>query len=191
VEPVYRLQRKKFKEHREALARYEEEKAEYERQKRKGTAPGPCPQPPRCSRVVCSDTTIERLGDLLEDNSRGLLLSRDELGAWLGSFERYRACGSDLLNWLELHRAGRLVVDRKSAGGRTTFVPRAAVSVAGTIQPSILAAALRVEHWESGLVARLLPAMPPRKPKRWSDLEIHPDTQKGYEDLLGNLYSST
>src|SRR5262249_5136593 len=139
---------------------------------------------------VCSDTTVERLGELLEENPRGLLCARDELSGWLGSFSRYKgnAAGSDLPAWLEFHRAGPVTIDRKTSEKKTLFIDRAAVSVCGTIQPGILAKAMRGDFLDSGLVARLLLAMPPKARKQWRDLDIDPFTAGAYEQLLESLY---
>ena len=69
---------------------------------------------------------------------RGLLLSRDELGGWIASFDQYKArAGSDTANWLSMHRAGPITIDRKT-GRRIIHVPRVAVSVTGGIQPEVL-----------------------------------------------------
>jgi hypothetical protein len=144
---------------------------------------------PAC-RVLCADVTIERLAEILEDNPRGVLLARDELNGWLGSFIRYKgkAGGSDLPHWLELHRAGPVFVDRKTGTRRELSVPRAAVSVTGGIQPAVLARALTADHQDSGLLARLLLAMPPRLPKRWSDAEVSSEVRAAYELLLRRLH---
>ena len=76
-------------------------------------------------------------------------------------------------------------MDRKASG--TVYVPRAAVSVAGTIQPGTLADVLTGEHWESGLAARLLLAHPPELPKRWSDRTPAPATLQRYAETVNAL----
>jgi hypothetical protein len=93
-------------------------------------------------RVICSDITIEKLAEILEDNPAGTLVARDELAGWFHSFTRYKgkAGGTDLPNWLEMYRAGTIVVDRKTGERRTLIVPHAAVSVTGSIQPGVLPA---------------------------------------------------
>ena len=134
-------------------------------------------------RVVCSDTTIEGLAEILADNPRGLLTERDELSGWFDSFTRYkgRGGGTDQPHWLQLHRAGPILYDRKTGERRHVHVRRAAVSLCGTVQPGILGRALCPEHVEAGLAARLLLAWPPRTRKRWTDLRIDPDTTREYE----------
>jgi hypothetical protein len=87
-----------------------------------------------------------------------------------------------------MFRAEALVLDRKTGDRPTTFVPCVAVSVTGTIQPGILVKVLTAKHLESGLAARLLLAMPPKLPKRWSEDEIHPEVRQAYEDVLRKLY---
>jgi hypothetical protein len=158
-------------EFKEKAARYQEELQDWKERKKKakddGEDLGEAPEPPILQRVVCSDTTIEKLAEILDENPRGTLLARDELAGWLGSFSRYKAkgAGSDVPNWLEMFRAGTVVVDRKTGEKKTLFVHRAAVSVAGGIQPGVLAKAQTPELLDAGLAARLLMAMPPKLPK--------------------------
>src|SRR5262249_50060623 len=144
---------------------------------------------PVLRRVVCSDTTIEKLAEILEDNPRGTLVARDELAGWLGSFSRYKGKqgGTDLPNWLEMYRAGTVIVDRKTAERRTLFISRAAVSITGGIQPGVLARALTPEFLDAGLAARLLMALPPKQPKRWSDDEVDLEVEQAYQDALEKL----
>jgi hypothetical protein len=117
------------------------------------------------------------------------LVARDELSGWIGSFTKYKGKqgGSDVPNWLELNRGGTLVVDRKTGERRTLFVKRAAASVTGGIQPGILAKALTADLLDSGLAARLLLCWPPRMPKRWSEAELDPSTERAWSGLLDRL----
>ncbi len=71
-----------------------------------------------------------------------------------------------------MYDASPLRIDRKTGDKQTIYIPRAAVSICGGIQPDVLRAALGKEHFADGLAARFLLAMPPRQPARWSDAEI-------------------
>src|SRR5262249_32213296 len=76
---------------------------------------GERPEPPdACQVFVTGDATIEALGEILRDNPRGVLVARDELDGWFQGFTRYKGKngGSDRAGWLELHRAGTLLVAR-------------------------------------------------------------------------------
>jgi hypothetical protein len=193
VAPLFSLQRKLFDEFKAAKAAYESELAEYNDAKRKaktdGTDPGEPPEEPVQRRVICSDTTVEKLAQILEDNPRGILVARDELSGWLGSFERYKAQkgGTDLPNWLEMFRAGTVVVDRKTGPRPTLYVHKAAVSVTGGIQPGVLARTLTQDFLDAGLGAWLLFAMPPKIAKKWSESEMALEVEQAYADLLSKL----
>jgi DNA polymerase-1 len=125
----------------------------------------------------------------LQDNPRGVLVARDELAGWLASFTRYKgkAGGSDLPHWLEMFRAGTIVVDRKTGDRRHYFVERAAASITGGIQPAVLVRALTVDFLDSGGGARLIMAMPPKLPKQWSEAEIEPAVEEAYHTTLDKL----
>ena len=78
-----------FKEYREQAEAYKEELAAWKADDR--DTRGEKPEEPEPLPVfITSDTTIEALAELLEDNPRGLLLARDELDAWFKSFTRYK-----------------------------------------------------------------------------------------------------
>ena len=119
-----------------------------------------------------------------------ILLARDELAGWLGGFNQYKAGrGSDVPAWLECHRGGAVIVDRKTGAQRVARVPCAAVSIFGTIQPRTLRRGLKPEFFENGLAARLLLAMPPRSRKRWSDADVAKPTLDAYAGMLARLFT--
>lgn len=145
------------------------------------------PDRPRMERLCCSDITVEALAERLEDTPRGLLVMRDELSAWLGSFGQYKqGKGRDEANWLSMFDAGNLMVDRKTGDKKVIHVPRAAVCITGGIQPGILQRMFTAEHYESGLAARFLMAMPPRRAKRWTGCDI----SQAAEEQLGNVFAT-
>jgi hypothetical protein len=193
IDHLHRLQRKFLKDHAAKTTIYQDEIAEYKAAKKRfrdgGPDPGEPPEKPLQRRLVCSDTTIEKLVEILEDNPRGLLMADDELNRWFGSFCRYKGKGggTDMPHWLSMHRAGSIVYDRKSGDRRTINVLRAAVSITGGIQPEILGRVLTTEFQEAGLAARFLVAMPTRRPKRWSEVEIDPTVDSSYRLLIERL----
>ncbi|MHB1422806.1 MAG: DUF3987 domain-containing protein [Gemmataceae bacterium] len=189
VNHLFRAQEQLLVQHKSACAAHEAELESWKKSKADGFNPGAKPERPVLGRCIVSDTTIEKLGEILEENPRGLLVARDELSGWIGSFTKYkgRASGSDVPNWLELHRAGTVMIDRKSGERRTLFIKRAAASVTGGIQPGVLSKSLTGDLLDSGLAARLLLSWPPRQRKSWSEVEVDPATEKIYHDLLDNL----
>lgn len=146
------------------------------------------PNRPPCRAVLVNDVTVEALALRLSDNPRGLLLGRDELSGWIGSFDAYkRSNGADVGSYLEMHRGGVLKVDRKRPDQPTIHVPRAALSVAGTIQPRVLARAIGQDGRDNGLLARLLVAMPPPAFAKWTEDDVDTATYSGYEQVVGSL----
>jgi hypothetical protein len=193
LEPLYRLQDAQIAAYTAARTTWEPLKAAHAAAvksylKGSGPDPGPPPPEPTCTRYAAGDCTVERLAELLDENPRGLLMHRDELSAWVGSFARYRANGSDLPIWLSINNAGRICVDRKGDNRRTTNVPRALASVFGTIQPGTLARVLAVpEFVEAGLLARFLVARPPHEDAPWTEAVIGSGVYTAYAKLLYDL----
>ena len=119
-----------MQEHQARVTEYERDLIDWKR--KKIGAPPKKPEEPVADRFIVSDVTVEALALLLRNAPRGVLLARDELVGWIGGFDRYRqGRGADAHQFLEMHRAGRLIVDRKTGDHRTITVPRAAVSICG------------------------------------------------------------
>ncbi len=197
LEPLHEAQRRAFAEHAEAMGEYEDELTRWQAEMaawRKSTGrlgnPPTRPETPVCRRSLVSDTTVEALAPILLQNPRGVLLARDELAGWLGSFDQYKKgsrAGADCAHWLTMHNAQALTVDRKTGTPPTIHVPRASVSVTGGIQPGTLRRALGIEHLENGLAPRLLLAMPPRRPRRWTEAEVDDDLRTRMDTVFQRL----
>jgi hypothetical protein len=173
------------------LARWKKDMAAWKRSKNTAEDPPAKPCPSAAERLLVADTTVEALGPILVENPRGVLLARDELAGWIGSFDRYAGKGkanADTANWLSVFNAENITVDRKTGFPKTLFVPRASVSVVGGIQPGILRRAFGPEHRESGLAARLLLAFPPRRVKHWTEADIDPTAEAAMARLFDRLY---
>ncbi|RAR41153.1 YfjI family protein, partial [Paenibacillus sp. MDMC362] len=89
-------------------------------------------------RYVTHDATAEKLGELLRDNPRGLVLVRDELASWLAAMELQEyavARGFFLSAW-----NGNTAYTFDRIGRGTIHIPAACVAVVGAIQPRPLEA---------------------------------------------------
>jgi hypothetical protein len=195
--PAFKLVMRPVRERQSrAFKVFEAQQLEYESaleawQEAKKGERGEKPQPPTCERFIVSDTTVEALAPILLANPRGLLLARDELAGWIGSFDRYAGkgkAGADSANWLSMFNAESIIVDRKTGIPRTIQISKAAVCISGGIQPAILQRTLGAEHRESGLAARLLLTCPPRKAKRWTEADIDPRAEAELVRLFDRLY---
>src|SRR5262249_51488650 len=100
MRPVRERQRKALGRYAQALkhyeanlARWEKDMAAWKRDQHAASDPPEKPDAPQAERFIVSDTTVEALAPLLLANPRGLLLARDELAGWIGSFDRYAGKG--------------------------------------------------------------------------------------------------
>lgn len=178
------------KAHSEEMARWEVELAAWKREARERglrVVPPPPPTAPVARRLLVSDITLEKLGELLGGNPLGLLVVRDELAAWAGSFDRYAAGGkgSDQPAWLSFFDAAPVTIDRKSSG--SIFIERAAVSVLGSIQPGTLERLFGAAEREAGLLARLLLVHPPERPATWTSAGLDDAVAARWGELLEAL----
>ena len=116
------------------------------------------PRPVR-PRIVTNDPTIQKVAELLRDCPRGLILDRDELAAFIGSFDQYAGGkgGADRASWLEAYRGGPKAIDRVK-NPEPILVPRFGLALVGTIQPDRLAEVL--DGADDGLAPRFLWVFP-------------------------------
>lgn len=180
-------QARAVKEYDEAMLEFAEQNDAWQSDKKKNAKP----VAPTCRRYVVSDTTIEALARRLEQNSRGLLLERDELSAWFASQNQYKGGGKggDVPAWLSIFGGDTLCVDRVLLGQRPLWVSHASVSICGTVQPAILAKCFAGENRANGLAARFLLAFPPRRAKVWTDAVVSRATEQAVAGVIASLYA--
>ncbi|HEY1380566.1 MAG TPA: DUF3987 domain-containing protein, partial [Gemmataceae bacterium] len=185
MRPVRDIEEALREDNKLALEQWEDdcEKAEKKNKKK--------PPKPKDRQLMISDVTIESAAIIVSENPDGVLLCRDELSGWVESMGQYKTgkSSSDLSSWLSTHDAGFISVNRKSSGD-SIYVPRAAVSITGTIQPGVLQSIMTRRHRSSGLLARLVLAeMEPVEDLAWSNVSaVRDDTYDAYTALVKDLY---
>ncbi len=188
--PVFDLQRKLGKAYAEDKEDWKREVRQWEVEKRdaqKAGQPAPEePEAPTMSRCVASDTTVEALVCILEDNPRGLLVHKDELAGWVRSMDQYKGGkGSDRQHWLSFWSGDEVVVDRKSRMGEPLIVAKPFVSLFAGIQPAMLGEL--GAGTEDGLMDRFLFAYPKARHVRFSYEEVSAESQGRYAALYEKL----
>lgn len=107
-------------------------------------------------RLWTSDVTVEKLGELLNENPHGLLILRDELTGFFRGLDR-QGHEQDRAFFLETWNGeGAFTFDRIGRG--KTHVNNMTVSLLGTIQPSMIEPYLRGSlegYGDDGLIQRL------------------------------------
>ena len=192
LKPVYKKQDEyknvylaKKAEHERDLREYEVEKKDAAKE---GRAAPPPPLAPAMQRSIASDTTVEALVGILEENPRGLIVHRDELTGWVRSMDQYKGGkGSDRQHWLSVWDAQPLVVDRKSRDREPIILNRPFVSVFGGIQPAMLGEL--GQAMEDGLMDRFLFGYPQVGVIRFKWAEISVEAEKAYANLYNRLAS--
>ncbi len=144
---------------------------------------------PVCIRHIINDATIEKLGVLLADNKKGLVLFRDELTGWIAGLERDDR-QQDRAFWLEAFNGdGTFSYDRISRSD--VYIPSNTVSLLGGIQPAKLLPLLmgqRNGKGDDGLVERLqLMVYPDNKGFKYSDRKPNSELKSNAYKVFSNL----
>lgn len=130
-------------------------------------------------RYTTSDATIEKLGMLLNENPRGLLVYRDELTGWLKGLDRDDRA-QDRAFYLEAwNGTGGFTVDRVGRG--TLHVPAVCLSILGGIQPGRLSSYVRGaiggEEEADGLMQRFQVLVWPDEFGEWRGVDRWPEKE--------------
>jgi hypothetical protein len=134
-------------------------------------------QPSR-RRYMVNDSTVEKLGELLNENPNGMLIFRDELTGFLRQLDR-DGHEADRAFYLEAWNGhGRFKYDRISRG--TIDIEAACVSILGGIQPGplghYLRPALQGGEGDDGLIQRFQLLVWPDISKQWVNVDRWPDS---------------
>lgn len=140
---------------------------------------GEPPEEPTERRYLVNDATVEKLGELLNQNPYGLLVFRDELTGWLRALDDERRA-NDRAFFLEAwNGVGSYTYDRIARG--TIKIPVVTTSVLGGIQPgplqTYLRGALGGGMGDDGLFQRLQLLVYPDLPPEWTYVDRWPETE--------------
>jgi putative DNA primase/helicase len=128
-------------------------------------------------RFMVNDSTVEKLGELLNQNPNGLLLFRDELAGFLRTMDR-EGHENDRAFYCEAwNGTGHYTYDRIARG--TIHIEAACLSVLGGIQPGPLQAYLREVFGtagDDGLIQRFQLMVFPDIEQTWRNVDRWPDT---------------
>lgn len=147
--------------------------------------------PPARRRYLANDTTVEKLGVILNENPNGLMVYRDELIGYLRSLEK-EGHESARAFYLEAWNGnGRYTYDRIGRG--TIDIEAAIVSIIGAIQPGPLGGyirqAIKNGQGDDGLLQRFQLAVWPDISPEWLNEDQWPDNQAKREayNVFANL----
>jgi putative DNA primase/helicase len=129
-------------------------------------------------RYQTQDGTTEKIGELLIENPRGLLVNRDELIGWFRSLDRDGREG-DRSFYLEAWNGNRgFTYDRIGRG--TLDIPALCMSVFGAMTPGPLASYVYQANsggrGDDGLLQRFQVIVWPDAQGEWENIDRYPDT---------------
>ncbi|MQT71750.1 DUF3987 domain-containing protein, partial [Pseudomonas sp. FSL R10-0071] len=90
--------------------------------------------PPIQRRYIVNDATVEKLGELLNENPNGLAVERDELGGWLATMQSEDGSVARAFYLECFDGNGSFTYDRIGRG--TIYIKSCCLSLIGGIQPS-------------------------------------------------------
>jgi Protein of unknown function (DUF3987) len=153
-----------------------------------GHTAAPPPPAPELRHIFVADATMEAISKILAKTPRGLIRIHDELAGFVGASNQDKnGKGSDMARMLESFE-GRADKRDRAKDGESTFIPRFAVWVSGTIQPSVFWRAMGGENEVNGFMPRFWFAQPPTSDTDWTDDEIDDETKQRWEELITYLY---
>lgn len=146
-------------------------------------------------RFKVNDGTVEKIGMLLTDNPRGLLVSRDELTGWLKNLDKAGHEGDRAFYLEAWNGTGSYDVDRVGRG--SLHIPALCLSVLGGIQPGPLAHyiydAASDGAGNDGLLQRFQLLVWPDPPRAYQHVDRWADTEakNRANNILAKLASLT
>lgn len=139
---------------------------------------GPLMGPPARKRHVVNDSSVEKLGEILSENSNGVLLFRDELTGFLKALDKPGSEGSRAFYLEAWNGNSRFTYDRIGRG--TVDIESACVSILGGIQPgplkTYLSNAFNEGSGDDGLIQRFQLMVWPDISPDWRNVDRCPET---------------
>ena len=139
---------------------------------------------PTRRRYLVNDSSVEKLGELLNENPNGLLVFRDELLGLLYSLERDGQEGARQFYLETWNGNGRFTYDRIGRG--TVDIEACCLSVLGSIQPGPLQDYLATAP-DDGLIQRFQLAVWPDLEPGWTNVDRWPN--RDAKERAGSVFS--
>ncbi len=143
--------------------------------------------------TIVNDVSVEKLGELLKENPRGLLMVRDELAGFLANLERKEYQSDRAFYLTAFNGDDQFTYDRIERG--TIFIPYVTLSMIGGIQPSRIIPLIQAIHRginDDGLLQRFQMIVWPDDNKEWQLVDKPPNQEvwQKYEGVFRSLYDN-
>jgi Protein of unknown function (DUF3987) len=167
MKPIEKLQRRLYEEYKYQTKLYQENEEE---------------EKPILEHVFTTDSTKEKLSEMILHSPNGFMIYQDELTGWVRSMNQYKnGRGSDKQFALSLWNGSGIKIDRKME--ETIFAEESFVSVLGGIQPDMLGELVE-DGKDDGFVNRILFSFPEPIPRKYTEDEIEEHLVKEYHEKV-------
>ncbi|MBT6011063.1 MAG: DUF3987 domain-containing protein, partial [Candidatus Marinimicrobia bacterium] len=144
------------------------------------------PLSPANRRLTVSNVTVEKLADMLSDNTGGLTFLADELAALFNSMGQYKSgTSADQQLWLEMYAGGGYTIDRKGSG--STYIDNWSIGIYGTIQPDVLKGIFS-KKVNDGLLQRFI-IIYVNEAEMGKDIPVNQAVMQRYERAVERLFT--
>jgi hypothetical protein len=148
-------------------------------------------EPPPLRRIAVDDSTVEAMGPILRDNSRGVAMIKDELTSLFMGMNQYKSGGkgSDRQFFLSAWSGSPVTIDRKSnPDGIPIHIPHPFLSIVGALTPGMLGEVTEAKGRDDGFLDRMLFAQPETVRVRWQPGGIPPELALEWENAVRRLF---
>ena len=166
---------------------YDLDKAQYDRDIEAWEKGSEKPKAPLCKRTVVVDTTTEALSVIMEQQTRGTLIKRDEISGWIRSMNAYReGRGSDREWYLSSWSNEYTSVTRKTQA--PIDLDRPHLTIVGGIPPESISTLASRKTLEDGLLQRILFHWPSSHKIRFKSDAPNLQAEANFHALISTLF---
>ena len=181
----YRDEKRAFDE---LVAEYKQNFRDWSKEK-KGNRPVP-PIEPRARRLVTSDSTAEKLHEVMIDNPAGMCVISDELTGWWSIMEKRGREGERQFHLTAWNGYSSYTMDRVGRG--SVHAPHVCESVFGGIQPASIRRLLETQDRDDGMIQRTqIMVWPDSTGWRLVDRPFDNKARETYRQVLKTLANRT
>lgn len=180
LKPVKQLQAKTYQAYQSELKKYETQL-----RRAKTETETEVPEKPKLKHQFVSDCTVEALSDVFDNDSRGVIISQDEIAGLILGLDQYKGKGNDRQHYLELYNCDSWKIDRKSG---VKFIHNTGASIIGGIQPKVMSKVFNADSFDDGFIPRFLVQNAENSPLKFNRQAITEDAILYWIDLLNWCY---
>lgn len=178
LKPLKELDRRKWREYKQTLNDWKQHLIDNPKSKD--------PEPMQPKLTISTDATPEGLVALHENNTKSLLIHRDEITGLVASFDQYSK-GGESQKYLQIWNGNAIGVARKGSG--MTRIDNPHISIIGGIQPEVLPKLVEKGRVNDGFIDRFVFCYPNSCFAQPDSMEVVDNAS--WNDCISKIYEIT